>query len=93
MIDSDGRYTYAPDPEFARAGGIDKFSVTIDAGSAYRLSGPAGVFQTLLHTLAQLIGLGGPDSLLVMVTASVAGGSIAGPPLLPTDTPPVRASQ
>ncbi|MCB9424250.1 MAG: cadherin-like domain-containing protein [Actinobacteria bacterium] len=73
VIDSDGRYTYAPDPEFARAGGIDKFSVTIDAGSAYRLSGPAGVFQTLLHTLAQLIGLSGPDSLLVMVTASVAG--------------------
>ncbi|MCB1264615.1 MAG: cadherin-like domain-containing protein [Mycobacterium sp.] len=73
VIDSGGGYTYAPDPEFARAGGTDQFSVTIDAGSAYRLSGPAGVVQTLLHTLAQLIGLSGPDSLVVMVTASVAG--------------------
>jgi len=73
VIDSSGGYIYTPDRDFARAGGSDQFAVAIDAGSAYRLSGPGGVLQGLLHTLAQLIGLSGPDSVLAVVTASVVG--------------------
>ena len=72
-VDPGGRYTYTPDSELARAGGVDEFTVTIDGGSAYRLPGPAGVIQGLLHAFAQLIGLSGPDSILVAVTASVSG--------------------
>ena len=72
-IDAGGGYIYSPDQSLARMGGTDTFAVTVDAGSAYRLSGPAGVIQGLLHSLAQLLGLSGPDTVLAVVSVSVIG--------------------
>lgn len=81
QLAQDGGYTYTPDAELAQAGGTDDFSVTIDNGSAYRLTGIAGLVQGLIATFAQLVGLRQPDTLTVAVPVSiVATGSTNAPP-------------
>ena len=85
QLAQDGGYTYTPDAELAQAGGTDDFSVTIDNGSAYRLTGIAGLVQGLIATFAQLVGLRQPDTLTVAVPVSiVATGSTNSPPVAGT---------
>ncbi|WP_161976289.1 Ig-like domain-containing protein [Mycolicibacterium sp. CH28] len=70
-IGTDGSYVYTPTTDFAHIGGTDTFRVTLDSGQAYRLTGVAGALQSLLHSLAQAVGLSGPDATTVVVTASI----------------------
>ena len=70
-VSLDGTYTYTPGTEFANTGGSDGFTVTIDNGTAFRLTGVAGVIQGALHSLAQAIGLSGPDTITVAVPVNV----------------------
>jgi YVTN family beta-propeller protein len=62
VVNPDGTFTYTPGREFARIGS-DSFTITVDDSAAYRLSGPAGLIQDLLHRAAQVVGLAGPDSI------------------------------
>lgn len=71
-ISSDGIYTFTPNVELAATGGVDSFTVTIDGGSAYRLTGIAGMIQGIFHSLAQLVGLSGPDTIQQLVNVTVA---------------------
>lgn len=71
-ISSDGIYTFTPNVELAATGAVDSFTVTIDGGSAYRLTGIAGMIQGIFHSLAQLVGLSGPDTIQQLVNVTVA---------------------
>ena len=51
-ISLDGTFTYSPTTDLALNGGNDTFSVTIDSGSAYLLTGVAGAIQSVVHSLA-----------------------------------------
>ena len=85
QLDEDGGYTYTPDAQLAAAGGTDSFRVTVDNGSAYRLTGFAGLIQGLFATFAQLVGLRQPDTTAVAVPVSiVATGSTNSPPVVGT---------
>ncbi|EHB54943.1 40-residue YVTN family beta-propeller repeat protein [Mycolicibacterium rhodesiae JS60] len=68
---SDGTYTYTPGTDLAHNGGTDTFTVTVDGGAAYRLSGIAGAIQSLIHSLAQVVGLAGRDTVTVTVSVSI----------------------
>lgn len=70
-IGADGGYVYTPDPGLALTGGKDDFSVGIDDGSFYRLTGLGGVVQGFFSSLAQLVGLREPDAVTVNVTVTV----------------------
>lgn len=72
VVAADGTYTFTPDRGFPVAGGTDSFRVTIDNAAPYRLTGVAGAVQGIVHTLAQLIGLAGPDTVTVTVAVTVA---------------------
>lgn len=72
VLGSDGTYTYSPATDLGPSGGTDTFSVTIDNGSAYRLTGLAGALQGVLHSLAQAIGLSGSDTTTVTVPVTIA---------------------
>lgn len=51
-VDSDGQYTYVPDPYFARAGTTDTFTVSVsDAESGFHLHGIGGLFNLLTFGL------------------------------------------
>lgn len=51
-VDSDGRYTYVPDPYYARAGTTDTFTVSVsDADSGFHLHGIGGLFNLLTFGL------------------------------------------
>jgi glucose/arabinose dehydrogenase len=84
VVNPDGSYTYTPKPGLATTGGPDQFTVTIDAGSAYRQPGVIGVIQGWLHSFAQAIGLSGPDTYTANVTVTVA--PVPDPSLLFTRT-------
>ena len=71
VINPDGTYTYAPKFAAALSGVTDSFSVTVDNGSAYRLTGIGGVIQGIFSSIAQLIGLRQPDSITVQVPVTV----------------------
>jgi len=43
VINRDGTFTYVPDPDFARTGGTDEFTV-MAADTGFHLHGPGGVF-------------------------------------------------
>lgn len=78
----DGSYTYTPSSGLALAGGGDAFSVTIDNGSAYRLTGFGGAIQGIFSSLAQLIGLRQPDTVGIAVPVAIVS----------TNTAPVASS-
>jgi YVTN family beta-propeller protein len=61
VVNRDGTFTYTPDADFTRIGS-DTFTITVDDGAAYRLSGPVGLIQRALHVGAQLLGLAGSDA-------------------------------
>jgi len=71
-VNPDGTYAYTPNAQLAHNGGTDSFTVTIDNGSAYRMTGLAGTIQGLLHSVAQLFGLSGPDTAQAVVEVTVA---------------------
>lgn len=71
-LDQDGAYTYTPNLTTALSGGTDSFSVTIDNGSAYRLTGIGGIIQGIFAALAQVVGLRQPDVVSVQVPVTVA---------------------
>ena len=72
VVNPDGSYTYTPKAGLATTGGADQFTVVIDDGSAYRQTGVVGVIQGWLHSLAQAIGLSGPDTYTANVTVNEA---------------------
>lgn len=72
VVNEDGTYTYTPKLAAALSGTTDSFSVTIDNGSAYRLTGIGGVIQGFFSSIAQLVGLRQPDRVTVQVPVSVA---------------------
>lgn len=72
VLRPDGSYTYTPGLQTALSGGNDTFSVTIDNGSAYRLTGIEGAIQGIFMALAQVIGLRQPDMITVQVPVAVA---------------------
>lgn len=80
QLDGDGGYGYTPDEDLAAAGGTDSFTVTIDNGGPYRLTGVAGIIQSLFATFAQLVGLRQPDSLSVVVPVAIAAAGTANSP-------------
>ena len=63
VVNSDGTFTYTPNDEFVRTGGIDTFSIVVDDGAAYRLPGVVGLIQDLVHRGAVGIGLSGSDTI------------------------------
>jgi len=71
-LNQDGTYTYTPNLTTALSGGTDSFSVTIDNGSAYRLTGIGGIIQGIFAALAQVVGLRQPDVVSVQVPVTVA---------------------
>jgi hypothetical protein len=87
VVNPDGSYTFTDSlftqPGLFHAAGPDSFTVTVDDGSAYRLSGPAGAVQRVLHSLAQAIGLSGPDA--VQVEVGVTFAAINHPPVAVAD--------
>lgn len=85
-IDDDGGYTYTPDEDLAAAGGTDTFSVVVDNGGAFRLTGIGGVIQSIVMSLAQLVGLRQPDTVTVAIPVRIAA---VGSPTEPPDKPPV----
>ena len=62
VINRDGTFTYTPDPEFARTGGTDEFTV-MAASTGFHLFGPGGVFApgfgytTLAKASVQLVAI------------------------------------
>ena len=82
VVNPDGSFTFTDSlftqPGLLHAAGPDNFTVTVDDGSAYRLNGPAGAVQRALHSLAQAIGLSGPDT--VKVDVGVTFAAIDHPP-------------
>ncbi len=62
VINSDGTFTYTPNDEFARTGGRDTFTVRAYDGNSYQLSGAAGLIQSVLHRLANMVGISGPEA-------------------------------
>lgn len=88
LVNSDGTYTVTPGQDLAHYGGQTSFTVTADNGTAYRLRGHLGVLQSMIHALAQRLGLSGPDTATTVVTVTVAATNK--PPLITgyTDEPP-----
>lgn len=70
-VNSDGTYTVTPGQDLARYGGQTSFTVTADNGTAYRLRGHLHVLQSMIHALAQRLGLSGPDTATTVVTVTV----------------------
>ena len=83
-LGQDGSYTYTPDSNLAISGGTDTFRVTIDNGSAYRLTGFAGTIQSIYSSLAQRLGLRQPDTITVAVPVTIMGSVLP-----PTNRAPV----
>ena len=79
VLGEDGSYSYTPNASLAAAGGSDTFRVTIDNGSAYRLTGIGGAVQGVLSAVAQLIGLRQPDTITVVVPVSIVGAANSAP--------------
>ncbi|WP_319436181.1 beta-propeller fold lactonase family protein [Mycobacterium sp. RTGN5] len=83
VVNPDGRYTYTPNnTDLANFGGPDHFTVSVDDGTAYRTTDVAGAILGLFHSLAQAIGLSGPDTKTVTVTVSDPGTPIVGTPMV-----------
>ncbi|BBZ76268.1 hypothetical protein MANY_16050 [Mycolicibacterium anyangense] len=70
-LHADGTYTYTPTATLAQAGGTDTFTVTVDNGSAYRLTGLAGAIQAILHSLAQAAGISRSDTVVTAVPVTI----------------------
>lgn len=80
-INPDGTYTYTPSTvAFVHNGGTDSFTVAINDGTSEQLPGGLGGIQTVLHSLAQAIGISGPDT--TTVTVPVTEIAINHPPTL-----------
>ncbi len=73
LLGEDGSYTYTPLSDLASSGGSDSFSVSIDNGSPYRMTGVGGAVQSLISALAQLIGLREPDTVTAAVAVRILG--------------------
>ncbi|CAN5679480.1 hypothetical protein BH09ACT8_BH09ACT8_51870 [soil metagenome] len=70
-VDPDGSFTVTPDPDVAHHGGTVSFTVTADNGASYRLSGPMGRLQSVIHSVAVNLGLSGPDTSTTVVVVNV----------------------
>jgi hypothetical protein len=81
QVDSDGSYTYTPDPAYALTGTTDAFQVSVsDAGSGFHLHGLSGLINLLTFGL---IGSSGHTSTRT-VAVDVAPFTVS----LPVNTPP-----
>lgn len=75
-IHADGTYTYTPTSTLAAAGGTDSFTVTVDNGSTFRLTGLAGAVQAILHSLAQAVGISRSDTVVTAVPVTITATSL-----------------
>ena len=71
VVNPDGSYTYTPDADLAHNGGTDHFTVSVDDGAAYRTTDGAGAILGVFHSLAQAVGLSGPDTTSITVPVSI----------------------
>lgn len=71
-VEPDGSFTVTPDSDVAHHGGTVSFTVTADNGVNYRLSGPLGRLQSVIHSIAVNLGLSGPDTSATVVVINVA---------------------
>jgi YVTN family beta-propeller protein len=71
VVNPDGSYTYTPDSDLAHNGGTDHFTVSVDDGAAYRTADGAGAILGVFHSLAQAVGLSGPDTTSITVPVSI----------------------
>ena len=71
VVNRDGTFVYTPDADFARTGGSDTFSIEVEDGATYKLSGPVGLLQSALHRAAQVLGVSGSDTIDSHPTAEV----------------------
>ncbi len=62
VVNRDGTFVYTPDADFVRIG-QDTFSLEVEDGATYRLSGPVGLLQSALHRAAQVLGVSGSDTI------------------------------
>ncbi|WP_179475271.1 Ig-like domain-containing protein [Mycolicibacterium vinylchloridicum] len=72
QVNPGGSFTVTPDSEVAHHGGTVSFTVTADNGLGYRLSGPMGRLQSVIHSFAVNLGLSGPDTTSTLVVVDVA---------------------
>ena len=83
-VAGDGSYTYTPNATLTASGGTDSFTVAVNDGAGVKLPGLAGVFQSVLHLAATLVGLSEPDTVQSLVQVSVTPVAVdtpvAGPP-------------
>ena len=84
VVNPDGSYTYTPDTDLANSGGTDHFTVSVDDGAGYRTTDTGGAILGLFHSLAQAIGLSGPDTTTVTVPVSITATNE--PPTITGDT-------
>ena len=67
-IDTDGKYTYVPDPFYARAGTTDTFTVTVsDAESGFHIHGLGGLLNLLTFGLLGDTGHASTSTVTVVV--------------------------
>ncbi|SBS77093.1 exported hypothetical protein [uncultured Mycobacterium sp.] len=71
QVNPDGSFTVTPDADVAHHGGTVSFTVTADNGASYRLSGPMGRLQSVIHSVAVYLGLSGPDTSTTVVVVNV----------------------
>ncbi len=63
VVNRDGTFVYTPDADLARTGGSDTFSLEVEDGATYKLSGPVGLLPSALHHAAQVLGVSGSDTI------------------------------
>ncbi len=62
VVNRDGTFVYTPDADFVRIE-QDTFSLEVEDGATYKLSGPVGLLQSALHRAAQVLGVSGSDTI------------------------------
>ncbi|WP_233211292.1 Ig-like domain-containing protein, partial [Mycobacterium sp. shizuoka-1] len=68
-----GTYTYTPNSELVTPGITDRFTITVDNGSAADLPGALGMLQQALHTIAVRLGVAKPDIVEREIVVTVPG--------------------
>ncbi|MBB3751940.1 VCBS repeat-containing protein [Mycolicibacterium sp. BK634] len=71
-VNPDGTFTVTPDSHTGHLGGTVTFTVVVDNGGQYRLPGPLGRLQAVIHSLARRFGLSGADTVTTVVTVDIA---------------------
>ncbi|WP_052960222.1 Ig-like domain-containing protein [Mycobacterium sp. EPa45] len=68
-----GTYRYTPRDELVTPGITDRFTITVDNGTAADLPGALGMLQQALHTIAVRLGVAKPDIVEREIVVTVPG--------------------